>query len=255
MQNEIGDTANNIKREISIVYEDEDLLALNKPSGISVHPDGKSEELTLVDWVIERYPEMEKVGEPLKVSSGAVVNRAGIVHRLDKETSGIVLFAKHQDAFFYMKELFKNREVKKTYKAFVYGEMSLPAGGDTGVIDRPIGRSKKDFRLKSATRGASGKLRDAVTEYKVERSAHGFSYLSVFPKTGRTHQIRVHLKAVNYPIVCDKLYAPKKPCELGFKRLALHAFSLSFKTSRGENLTLEVPLPRDFKGALAELEK
>lgn len=245
MQNASADTANNI----SIVFEDSDCLVLNKPSGISVHADGKREEYTLVDWVIEKYPEMKEVGEPLVTSNNVVVHRAGIVHRLDKETSGLVLFAKNQEAFLHFKEQFQNRVAKKEYKAFVYGEVKE----NEGVIDRPIGRSKSDFRLRTAMRGARGEMREAITEYKVEKRAGGFSCLSLFPKTGRTHQLRVHLKAINYPIVCDKLYAPNKPCELGFERLALHAEKLSLINRGGEEVSFEAPLPEDFVEALARM--
>jgi len=124
---------------------------------------------------------------------------------------------------------------------------------EEATIDRPIGKSKSDFRKWSAQRGARGELREAVTDYKVLNKNKDFSYLEVSPKTGRTHQIRVHLKAINYSVVCDKLYAPKRECALGFGRLALHARSITFSLINGEKVTVEADLPEDFQKALDSL--
>ncbi len=234
---------------IKIIYEDENIVAINKPAGLVVHYDGKTKESSVVDWVMEKYPEIEGVGEPLILSSGEIIKRPGIVHRLDKETSGVLLIAKNQKTFLFLKEQFQNRKTKKSYRAFVYGEIK----NDKGVIDRPIGRSTSDFRKWSAQRGARGKMRGAITEYVVLDRKSNFSYVELNPKTGRTHQLRVHLKAINHPIVCDSLYAEKKECALGFQRLALHAFSIEFDLPSGEHLKLEADLPDDFKKALDSL--
>lgn len=236
--------------EISIIYEDDSVLVLDKPTGLIVHSDGKTKELTLVDWIVERYPEMQNVGEPITLSSGEVINRSGIVHRIDRETSGAIIVAKKQEVFLHLKGQFQERSVRKEYLAFVYGEMK----NDKGVIDRDIGRSGKDFRLWSAQRGARGKLRDAITEYSVHTRANGYSYISVFPKTGRTHQIRVHLKAINYPVICDKLYAPKRECALGFTRLALHAYRIELEIPNIGIKSFESPLPKDFEEAVKILK-
>lgn len=241
---------------INIIYEDENIVAVNKPAGLVVHPDGKTIEPTLVDWVIKNYPKLEDVGEPLVLNSGEIIKRPGIVHRLDRETSGILLIAKNQETFLFLKEQFQNREIQKSYRAFVYGEVK----NDEGEIDRPIGRSSKDFRMWSAQRGARGKMREALTEYKVLKKGNGFSFVEVNPKTGRTHQIRVHFKAINYPIVADSLYGPKKNVlslashNLGFERLALHSFSIEFKLLNGKELKLEAGLPEDFLNALKKLK-
>jgi len=242
---------------IPILYEDSDVLVVNKPSGLIVHSDGRTEEPTLADWVLKTYPEMKNVGEPF-VRNDAIIPRPGIVHRLDRETSGVLVIAKTQGAFEYLKNQFQEREIVKVYNAFVYGAVKQ----NTGTITAPIGRSVKDFRLWSAERGARGELREAVTEYKVlvrgtddETMFHTFSFLEVRPKTGRTHQIRVHLKAVNHPVVCDTLYAPKRICALGFTRLALHAHSLTFKTPVGVSITAEAPFPDDFANALDSLKE
>jgi 23S rRNA pseudouridine1911/1915/1917 synthase len=180
------------------------------------------------------------------------------VHRLDRETSGVLVIAKNQQSFEHLKAQFQNRETEKIYNTFVYGVIELPEGRTEEVIDRPIGKSTKDFRMWSAQRGARGELREAVTEYKVLKvlekaqgnKENGYSYLEVKPKTGRTHQIRVHFKAINHPVVGDSLYAPKRGYALGFKRLALHSRMLTFKTIDNKTLSIEAPLPEDFENAL-----
>lgn len=236
--------------EIPIIYEDESILAVNKPAGLLVHSDGKSDEPTLVDWILEKYPALKTVGEPLILSDGAKILRPGIVHRLDKETSGVLVIAKTPEAFAHLKKQFQHREMEKTYRAFVHGRVK----NDSGVIEKPIGKSRSDFRKWSAEYGARGELRDALTEYTVLKRGSEVTYLEARPKTGRTHQIRVHLKAVGHPVVCDILYAPKKKCILGFTRLALHAHTLTLTTLSGTRLKLEAPLPEDFLRAEKDLE-
>ncbi len=251
---------------VPILYEDKDVLVINKPAGLIVHTDGRTEEPTLVEWLLKHYPKIKGVGD-LSMANGQMLNvsdaeRSGIVHRLDRETSGALVIAKNQSAFTFLKKQFQGREVEKNYRAFVYGQLK----NDTGVIDRPIARSRKDFRLWSAQRGARGEEREAVTEYKMlgrfrpappaaGGAGESFSFLEVKPKTGRTHQIRVHLKAVNHPVVCDKLYAPKRDCALGFKRLALHALSIAFTLPSGKHIKVEAPYPEDFKQALKKFNQ
>src|SRR3989344_2069213 len=237
------------KDKIKIIYEDENILAINKPSGLVVHPDGKTVEPTLVDWILKNYPEIEDVGEPLVLGTGEIIKRPGIVDPLDRETSGILLIAKNQKTFLFLKEQFKERDIKKSYRAFVYGEMKM----EEGIIDRPIGRSNKDFRMWSAQRGARGQMRTAITEYHVLEKGNGFSFVEANPKTGRTHQIRVHFKAINHPIVSDSLYAPKKEKGLGFERLALHSYSIEFSLPEGKKIKLEAELPKDFERALKQI--
>ena len=236
---------------VSILYENTNVLVINKPSGLVVHSDGKTEQQTLCDWIVLHYPEIKGVGEPLVLANGKEILRPGIVHRLDKETSGVLLLAKNQDTYLHIKEQFKSRLVEKRYNTFLYGELKE----DSGIINRPIARSTKDFRLRSAQPGARGESREAITEFKVIKRRKGFTYVLAFPKTGRTHQLRTHFKALHHPIVCDKLYAPKRSCELGFRRLALHAFSLMIEMKGATTLKIEAPLPADFECALKELEK
>lgn len=234
--------------DIKIIFENEEVIVLNKPAGLVVHSDGKTDEPNLTDWIVENYPEVEGVGEPA-VYDGKEIARPGIVHRLDRETSGVIVIAKTQDSFLNLKKQFQAREITKTYNAFLYGVIKEKSG----VIDLPIGRSKSDFKQWSAQHGARGELREAVTHYKVLKENKDFTYVEVTPKTGRTHQIRVHFKAIGNQVVCDKIYAPKRKCELGFERLALHAKALTFKLQSGEVITAEAELPWDFKQALTAI--
>jgi 23S rRNA pseudouridine1911/1915/1917 synthase len=241
------------------LYEDENVLVINKPAGLMVQGDGKTNEKTLADFILEKYPEMKEVGEPviisdLKNNKEVKIYRPGIVHRLDKETSGVLVIAKNQKSFLFLKEQFQKRTMKKIYKAFVWGFVK----NDEGTIDAPIARSKNDFRMWSAMRGIRGEKRDAVTQYKVlarfENNKEKFSFIDVYPKTGRTHQIRAHLKYINNPIVSDSLYTSSKPYALGFNRVALHAYSLQFSLEDRKKLKITAPLPDDFEEAFKLVE-
>jgi 23S rRNA pseudouridine1911/1915/1917 synthase len=238
---------------IKILYEDDEVLALNKPAGLVVHPDGRTKEATLSDWVVEKYPAIHGVGETITLTSGGVIEKWGIVHRLDRETSGVLLVAKTQESFLNLKAQFHDRGIKKTYRTIAHGFFREKKG----TINRPIGRSTTDFRKRSAEYGARGDLREAITGYQVlgegETGKMKLSYLEVAPHTGRTHQIRVHLKAISHPILCDKLYAPRLHCLPEMGRVALHAFSVEFRSLGRVPRKVEAPLPDDFKATLAEL--
>ncbi|MEK7558518.1 MAG: RluA family pseudouridine synthase [Patescibacteria group bacterium] len=241
-------------KKVSIIYEDKNVWVFNKPSGLMVHGDGKAKESTLADKILKEYPKLKKVGEPMhrfeKGGKEIIIYRPGIVHRLDKDTSGVIVVAKNQKTFFHLKEQFKVREVKKIYRAIVHGKIK----SDRGVIDRPLGRSPKDFRQWSAHATARGEKREAITEYKVlkrfKTKEGEFSYLEIYPRTGRTHQIRAHLKFINHPVVCDDLYAGKRGCALGLKHLALHALSISFNLLDGKNITCKAELPKDIASVI-----
>lgn len=224
--------------KIKIIYEDDNILAVNKPAGLLVHgPD------SLVDWLIEKYPEIKKVGEDPE--------RPGIVHRLDKDTSGVLLVAKNQKEFEYLKKQFQDRKIKKKYIALVEGNIK----DKEGIINLPIAKSKSDFRKRSAVGKTIGKEREAVTEYKVIKKFEKFTLVEAYPKTGRTHQIRVHFKAIGHPVVCDKLYGPKKQiCPSGLTRQFLHANAIEFNLPDGSRLQLEADLPRDLQNALDMLD-
>lgn len=235
-----------------ILYEDTDIVAINKPVGAVVHGDGKTERETLVDWFVSQYPDSKEVGEPLVSSDGTVIEKPGIVHRLDKDTSGVMLLAKTQEGFEHLKRQFKNREIEKVYHAFVYNNIKE----DRLVIDEPIGRSAKHIKRQAVGKAARGTLREAVTEVTVlGRCVVGggvhSTYIEARPKTGRMHQIRVHLQSIDRPLVADPIYAANREPILGFERLALHAKAISFTTVAGEQKTVEAPLPKDFEAAVS----
>ncbi len=251
----------------TVIYEDSDVLAINKPAGISVHKDGKTVEHTLSDWLIEKYPALADVGEPFQIKNkGGVVEmvpRPGIVHRLDKDTSGVILVAKNQKSFDFLKTQFMEHTIEKVYEAFVYGWPKE----DRDLITTSIARSKSDIRKWVSGRGKRGREREAVTYYEVIKRfdlrknkkdiAEGgnteegtFAYLTLRPKTGRTHQLRVHLLHINHPIVSDSLYSSRRKKELGFQRQALHAKSITFTKQDGNLETVEAPYPEDFKKAI-----
>ena len=224
--------------ELPILYEDADIVAVDKPAGLMTHPDGRSEEATATDWFKAKYPE--------------VTLERPYVHRLDRETSGILVFAKNQTAYDFLRKAFTDREVQKTYLAVVYGVPSEKKG----VIDFDIGRSRKDFRLRSAQPKARGTLRGAVTRYEVvgeaEEGGQKYALLELHPETGRTHQIRVHLKAIHHPVVADPLYAPKGAPTLGIGRLALHAYGIDLPLPSGERREITAPVPDDFTVLLGQ---
>lgn len=257
--------------KIKILYEDKDLMVLDKPAGVIVHSDGKNKkEKNVADWILENYPKLEKVGEPMEIEyKGEQIKilRPGIVHRLDKETSGALLVAKNKKTFLFLKEQFQEHKIKKVYRAFVYGSVTDPkaslATGKRGVINVPIGRSPKDIRAYTAGRGAKDPVREAVTEYvilkkfldtdkeeSIKNQEHQYTYIEAYPKTGRTHQIRVHMRHINHPVVSDPIYRGAKDKALGIDRLALHAYSITFTIPKGEQKTVESPLPLDFKKIL-----
>lgn len=238
--------------DITILYEDEDVIVINKPSGIMVHGDGRSTEPTVVDWFLAHTPASRGVGEPGLAQDGTPLERSGVVHRLDKETSGVLILAKTQSGFTHLKEQFHERLVRKEYRAFIYGTLKEK----WGTITRPIGRSPRDFRMRSAERGARGVLRSAVTDWELLQQSGTHAYVRVIPKTGRTHQIRVHLRSIGKPIVGDTLYASREVEQnnnLGFSRLALHAYSLKISLLSGEEKTYIAELPSDFSDALTSI--
>lgn len=236
-----------------IIFENSDVIVVNKPYGLLVHEDWQSgPEGTLVDWFLKKYPEAKGVGEVSHKPDGTELERSGVVHRLDRETSGVMIMAKNNEAHAFLKKQFHDRQVKKEYRAFVYGQIH----DRWGTINRPIGRSSKDFKKRSAEKGAKGTLRDAVTH--MERIGFGeyqnepFSYLKLLPQTGRTHQLRVHLRAIDRPIVGDSLYADykmDKSNNLELSRLALHAHILELILPHGQTERFIAPLPAEFEQA------
>jgi 23S rRNA pseudouridine1911/1915/1917 synthase len=222
--------------EPEVIYEDKNFLAINKPAGLMVHAAKHKDEPTVVDWLLKKYPQVKTVGDD-------PATRPGIVHRLDKETSGVMLIAKTQEYFEYLKSLFQKHEIKKTYYAVVYG---VPKKRE-GIIDVPIGIV--NGTLKRSVR--STKMRkEAMTEYRVlkvfNKSDNGeTALLEIHPKTGRTHQIRVHLASIGHPIVGDKLYGSRKKSNKSSveNRLMLHAGAIEFKDKDGSMVQLSTDPP------------
>ncbi len=235
--------------KLPIIFEDESLLVINKPAGVLTHPTHRGGN-SVVDWLAAERSFLQLVGEPLRLAAGVTIDRYGLLHRLDKDTSGVLLIAKTEDSFHYYKQLFHRHDIKKTYRAIVYGRLALPEG----VIDVPLGRSRRDPRYRAAGAAARGQLRPATTHYQTLCHTDNYSYLELRPTTGRTHQLRVHLKTLGHPIVCDAWYAAKKPCPPELGRLGLHALSVELTTIEGSRLVLAAEPPNDFQAALAALK-
>lgn len=223
---------------IEVIYSDKDLIVINKPAGVSVHAGPTVRGPTLVDFLLEKFPEINGVGDSPQV-------RPGIVHRLDKDTSGVMVVARNQKSFEALKDLFKKRLVGKTYWAIVCGRPR----NSSGVIFLSIGRKVKNPTRrgveseKSKIRGA----REAVTEYRVLKGGEQYSLLELRPKTGRMHQLRVHMAAIHHPVACDEVYGGKNiGCPAGVSRQLLHAKSLSFSFPEGHKLYFEADPPEDF---------
>lgn len=225
----------------SIIYEDVDFVAIDKPPHLTVHKTSQDDsQITLADLAIERWPEMGGVGEdPL---------RPGIVHRLDRDTSGVMLLAKNQKSFEYLKSLFHDHKIRKTYLALAHGTPKEASG----TIDMPVGRvGAKTTTHIHGTRDLVE--RTAITDYKVTRRFDGYSLIECMPRTGRTHQIRAHLKAIGTPIVGDPLYSPGKET-LGLDRPFLHAWKLELTTPSGTSMRLEADLPEPLQKVLDTLQ-
>lgn len=224
---------------LEILYEDRDLLVLNKPAGLVVHPAAGHRSGTLVNALLHRYPRLQGIGG---------VGRPGLVHRLDRDTSGCLVVAKTAAAHEALSRQFKARQITKTYLAVVRGRVRQRGGR----ITAPIGRDLRD-RKKMGIRTARG--REAVTAFRVVRESPGATLLEVSPETGRTHQIRVHLASLGHPVVGDALYGGRR--ERGGRaagagpaaaRQLLHAWRLAFAHPRtGEAVVVEAPPPADLR--------
>jgi 23S rRNA pseudouridine1911/1915/1917 synthase len=230
-----------------VLEENERYLVVDKPAGLVVHADGRTDEPSLSDYLVARYPSQQEVGGMHTLDNGRYLPRVGILHRLDRETSGVILIAKDDEAFYFLQRQFLDRSIEKIYRAFVHGVPSP----EEGTIDSPIGRSRSDFRRFATGQDARGTLRKALTEYRTRKKNERYAFLELSPKTGRTHQLRVHLSSIGHPILADARYGGAPA--LGFSRLALHASRLSFTAPSGERVSYEAPLPVDFQRAEAEI--
>ncbi|MCK4765928.1 MAG: RluA family pseudouridine synthase [Candidatus Aminicenantes bacterium] len=223
-------------RELSKLFEDEHLLIIDKPPGFSVHPGAGESGETILDIFAYYYPQIKEISES---------DRPGIVHRLDKETSGVLLLAKDWKTMKALQKQFKRREVKKTYLALVSGKMRFR----NGTIDVPIMRSRRDRRkFTTARREEDIELaREAVTGFSVLKEFGNFSYVKLFPHTGRTHQLRVHLSYFGNPVLGDRLYGRRE----SFVRMALHAYAIEFYHPVSGNLIMcDSPPPLIFRDFL-----
>jgi 23S rRNA pseudouridine1911/1915/1917 synthase len=219
---------------LDVLYEDEDVLAVDKPAGMTVHPAPGHPSSTLVNAILAHCKDLSGIGGVL---------RPGIVHRLDRDTSGVILVAKNDAAHNGLARQLKARTVEKTYIALVEGTPSP----DTGIIDAPVARDPRNRKRMAIVDGG----RDAVTAYRVMERLEGASLLELRPRTGRTHQIRVHLAAIGHPIIGDRTYG--RPSKV-VSRQFLHAATIAFDHPRsGERLTVAAPLAADLVSALTRL--
>jgi 23S rRNA pseudouridine1911/1915/1917 synthase len=220
---------------LNIIYEDDDLLVIDKPAGLTVHPAPGHPVHTLVNAILSRFPHLVALSDSL---------RPGIVHRLDRDTSGVMVVAKNSPAQAKLTEQFRVRSVAKAYLVLVKGKLTP----ENGVIEAPIGRDPRNRkRMAVVTRG-----REARTEYHVIKYIGDYTLLEVRPETGRTHQIRVHFAAIGYPVVGDKVYGVKSPF---LSRQFIHASRLGFKLpSSGKYMEFKSELPSDLAQALEDVE-
>ena len=225
--------------KVEIVYEDNDIIVVNKPKGLVVHPGVGNPDGTLVNAI------MNICKDSLSGIGGEV--RPGIVHRLDKDTTGLLIVAKNDKAHINLSEQIKNREVKKIYIALVRG--NIPENEAT--INMPIGRSTKDRKKMAVVKNG----KEAVTHFKVIDRFKNYTLLEIKIDTGRTHQIRVHMAEIGYPVVGDMVYSNGKN-EFGVEGQMLHAKSLDFKHPiTGKNMHLEAELPKYFKDIIDKLKQ
>lgn len=224
---------------VDIIYEDKDIIVVNKPKGLVVHPANGNPDGTLVNAI------MAICKGSLSGIGGEI--RPGIVHRLDKDTSGILIIAKNDEAHINLSEQIKNREVKKTYIALVRGFVKE----NEATINMPIGRSPKDRKKMAVVKNG----KNAITHIKVLERFNNYTLLQVNIETGRTHQIRVHLSEIGYPIVGDYTYSNGKN-EFGIVGQCLHAKSLKFRHPiTNKEMYLEAELPQYFKEVIKKLEE
>jgi 23S rRNA pseudouridine1911/1915/1917 synthase len=223
---------------LEIIYEDDDLVVINKPAGLVVHPATGNWSGTLMNALHFHFKEMQSVGDKI---------RSGLIHRLDKDTSGLILVGKTNKGLWYYSKLFAQREVEKTYLAIVAGNIGPELEEGTTVVRNYIGRSlgnRLKFGEVPVSRG--GRLAETKLEFMKllhDQKGNNYSLLKAQPKTGRTHQIRVHLSQLGFPIIGDVIYGKNFK---DFPRLMLHAWQIKLKLIDGKETTFEAPIPADF---------
>lgn len=235
--------------EPKVIWENEEMLVVEKPAGLVVHQDlMQTHKKTLVDWLLEKYPAIKN--EPWDDKY-----RPGIVHRLDKDTSGLMILAKTREAFDNLKAQMKSRKIKKWYKALVLGKISPKED----IILAPVGRKLSDRKKMSSTFGKEAKTKYQLIEY-YRFGKNTFSLLNVRIYTGRTHQIRVHMKKIGYPVVGDRLYTKGRDRkiwqEIGATRQFLHAYKIEFCDPLANEIKdIKINLPEDLRALLKKLVK
>lgn len=224
-------------KEIKIIFENDDLLIINKPSGLVVHPFDYSIEYTLIDFLHEKYPEIFTIENNVTLQDKRVIQLGGIVHKLDRDTSGIMVIAKTKEVFDELKSQFRNHLINKSYIALVEGIVA----DNNFTIDVPLGRSKKEYKQSTNPKNPRGELREAITGVEVVKRNETTTLVKLLPKTGRTHQLRAHMSSIGHPIVGDKVYGSKIDSE----RIMLHAESLGFNIGE-EEYSFKVEVPVEF---------
>ncbi len=246
---------------VKVVFENDNFVVINKPAGLAVHSGGNIVGKTLVDWILDKYHEIKSVGED--------ESRPGIMHRLDMDVSGLMVIAKTKESYDNLKKQFQNREMEKEYTALVHGNIAK----DSDVIDFPIKRSTDGHKMAAIPKNTDNlltrrspknrdqgnlegffKSKDAITEFKVIKRYINFNLLKVKIKTGRTHQIRVHLYAYGHPLLGDPLYYTKKSKaknqKINLNRVFLVADKLAFADIDGSKQSFELDFPEDLKSYL-----
>lgn len=247
---------NNKEFNLKIIFEHKDFLIINKPAGLLVHKTNNQNSFSLVEILKIKYPDINGISEPLELrNDGNNQDRDGIVHRIDKDTSGLLIIARNMNAFYYFKNLFKERKIIKKYITLVYGNIKT----ETGIINFPIARSKVNHTKRIAVKNNRdidfyNKKRISLTEYKVIQRLKHYTLLEVILHTGRTHQIRVHFQAINHPIFGDKLYAGRIDKNNSIlNRQFLHCSELSFQYL-GKQFEFKIDLPEELSKTLNSLK-
>lgn len=241
---------------IPILYEDDDIIVVDKPAGVTVNrAETTKDTITVQDWVEQKLglqPRLPESNKETYSKEEVFSHRGGIVHRLDKETSGVLLLAKNPDALDHLLKQFKEREVKKVYHALAHGRLKP----EEGEIDVPVGRlpwNRKQFGIVPGGR-SSKTLYKVLRYYQNAKEKEVLSFVELYPQSGRTHQIRVHLKYINHPIFADFLYAGRKTSRKDrtvLPRVFLHAAKISFiHPTTGKIVSFESPVPKELQSAL-----
>lgn len=225
---------------LDIVYEDDNVIVVDKPAGMVVHPAVGHLAGTLVNALLAHTPSLNVGGE----------ERPGVVHRLDSETSGLIIVAKNDAAMRNLQAQFKARRVHKTYLALVEGRITPPRGR----IEAPIGRDLKHRQRMAVVTASNAKSRQAVTNYRTIANLGEYTLVEAEPQTGRTHQIRVHFAFMGFPVVGDAIYGTRKKNRLGLERQFLHAWKLALTLPDGRAVSFTAPLPVDLRTVLRQLE-